>query len=179
MKRTLFASTIVFVCGAFVISRLTLGGPFVATSQVDQQAAGVSVLQEQPSAAPQEVAPPAPAASPSDAPPSVLQAPAGDGWLETPLYAPGVAAVPAAHCGECCCTPCCCPVPTELCLVEPECCCSYEICVHLPPCCVGEAPQVSWRNGILGRKIAHLCWPCCGKRVKVVIPAFGKPRVWE
>ena len=77
-----------------------------------------------------------------------------------------------------CCNVCDCPVPTIFVLVD-DCGCPHEVCIEIPPCCVGIAPVIKWRNGILGRKIAKLCWPCCKKRARVVIPANGDPKVWD
>jgi len=142
----------------------------------------------------------APVQSPSDlptvvAPQSVLEAPIFDGvapgtapqnqgalliedFSSIPVPVPPIAQS-NAPCQSCHAVSCQCPVKVDLVLVEPDCGCSYEVCLTVPACCVGKAPQVTWRNGILGRKIAKLCWTCCDKRVKVVIPAIGGPRVWE
>lgn len=189
MKKTLFASIAVFAIGVLSISQITMGGQIVDNTQIGELHRGVSLLQEEVPAPPQEITPPAPATavpqdqSPSDVAPaqepgSVLNGPVVTGeWVETP-FMPMAPVAPPVQCNRCCCAPCCCPIATDLCLVD-DCGCSYDICVNLPPCCVGEAPVVSWRKGILGRKIANLCWTCCNKRVKVVIPVVGGPRVWE
>lgn len=196
MKKTLVASIAIFALGILAISRLSVGEQLVDESQVsvlfpelESQAVSTQELSApaptrapvtNPPNPPQEVQPPNPEvqdASPSDMAPaqppqSVLQSPPADSFVPAPV-------VPQAPCGGCGCATCCCPVPMTICLVEPRCGCSHEICVNVPPCCLGEAPQVSWRNGILGRKIAHLCWPCCGKRVKVIIRVLCGPRVIE
>ena len=109
--------------------------------------------------------------------------------MEAPAVAPGVdyaapatmvpQAVYPAHtgpCNACCSQTCCCPVPVRMCLVDP-CGCPHEVCVEVPPCCVGQQPVVSWRNGIFGRQIASVCWPCCDKQVKVIVTKHGKVRV--
>lgn len=98
-----------------------------------------------------------------------------------PMMAAPMMAAPMGNygCSSCCNTPCCCPppcVPMKICLVDP-CGCPYEACVKVPACCVGQAPQVSWRNGIFGRQIATLCWSCCDHESKVVITGSGKVRV--
>lgn len=163
MKKTLAASTTLFAICLIAIAQISAAG--LAPTQ-QEEAPGKAPVAAQSS-------------SPSDTvvePESVLDAPV--------VTEPGTVVAPLVNdaccdpCNTCCCTPCCCPVPTTLCLID-DCGCSYEVCVHLPPCCVGEAPLVSWRDGILGRKIAQLCWPCCKKRAKVVIPIIGEPRVWE
>ena len=107
----------------------------------------------------------------------ILKAPSAEPLPATTFVAPLPTTVPA--CGACGHQQCCCPVKTTICLEEPNCGCTHEIKVTLPGCCMGEAPVVSWRRGILGRQIATLCWTCCDKRVKVVIPRFGGPRVRE
>lgn len=148
-----------------------------ATNSVDM-AAPIPALQDQD--APQDPPPPPAEASPSDIP-------AESSVMDPAPGAPPVALPPAtmvqpavvAPCYSCCCQPCCCPVPTRFCLVDPCDGCSYDICVHLPPCCAGTAPQVDWKYGVLGRKVAWLCWPCCDKHVKVVDPIIGGIRIWE
>lgn len=79
---------------------------------------------------------------------------------------------------EACCQPCCTPrcVPTTLCLVDP-CGCSHEACVEVPSCCVGQQPEICWRNGALGRQVATLCWSCCDYETKVIVTRNGKVRV--
>lgn len=80
-------------------------------------------------------------------------------------------------CCEPCCDPCCAPPPpaqTVLCLQDPCTCCTYEVCVCLPACCCGEQPCVTWRNGIFGRRVAILCWECCGHSAKVVVTRRGR-----
>ncbi len=129
--------------------------------------------------------------SPSDAPaaanvqePPVVEAPMPEMYVpESVLQGPPMMMPAAPACGSCGCQPCCCapcspcPVPTTLCLVDPCCGCSYEVCVNVPACCVGQQPTVSWRNGCFGRKIATLCWSCCDKQVKVTVTRRGNVRV--
>ncbi len=186
MKKTIVASTAIFALGLLIISQLSAGEPVVgewSAQPANQELSAPAPLRApalNPPNPPQEVPSPVQQvqdASPSDIAPgtppqSVLQTAPPNAFVPGPVVA-------EAPCGCCCCTPCCCPVPTTICLVEPCGCASHEICVNVPPCCVGEAPQVRWRNGILGRKIAHLCWPCCGKRVKVIIRVLCGPRVIE
>ena len=178
MKKTLLLSMTVFAVGILAISNLSIGDQITDIGQLDDLVPMLAVQEEAPAKAP---AASAQEQSPSDGPTlvtpdSVLVAPA-----TIDAFGGQILASPAGRysCNTCCCTPCCCSVPVTLCLVEPCCGCSYEVCVHLPPCCLGVAPIVQWREGILGRQIADLCWPCCNKKVKVVIPVFGNPRVWE
>lgn len=99
--------------------------------------------------------------------------------MESSLYLPAPVVAAPADCGACRNARCSCPVRTTICLEEPNCGCTHDITVTVPGCCVGEAPVVSWRRGVLGRQIATLCWTSCDKRVKVIIPRFGGPRVRE
>ncbi len=142
-------------------------------------AAPIAALQEQ-DVVPQDPPPPPAEDSPLDIPAeSSVMDPAPD---VPPVALPPAALVQPAvvtPCGGCCCQPCCCPVPTRFCLVDPCDGCSYDICVHLTPCCAGLAPRVDWKYGVLGRKVAWLYWPCCDKHVKVVDPIIGGIRVWE
>jgi hypothetical protein len=102
------------------------------------------------------------------------------------MYDPMVAAPVASGCCETCCRKASCrkkcrcpkpePVSMEFCLVDP-CGCSHEACIEVPPCCVGEQPEISWRKGVLGRQIATLCWQCCDHEVKVIVTGSGKVRV--
>lgn len=111
----------------------------------------------------------APQVSPSDlTSPQELQAPAT-------RYVPAdVHAVPV-NIG--CCDPCHCrKVETTLCLTDCNG-CEHEVCVRVPCCCVDHAPVVKWRDGILGRQIAIVCWECCDYSVKVIVNAHGCVRV--
>ena len=115
---------------------------------------------------------------PAPEPESVLQ----DQVIIEQGYLPAEIVMPEAGyaCGTCCSQPCCCPpcpVSTTFMITDPCKCCSYEICVTVPPCCVGIQPTVDWRGGIFGRRVAELCWPCCDKQVKVVVTKHGKVRV--
>ncbi len=77
-----------------------------------------------------------------------------------------------------CCDPCTPPpVQQTLCVKDPCSCCSYEVDVCVPACCADEAPCVSWRSGIFGRRVATYTWPCCGHSVDVVVTKHGKVRV--
>ncbi len=195
MKKTLAVSGAAFAMGILTLSQIAVGMQVADRVNTTPTRGSVTVLQ---TLAPQEIAPPTPPVggiqgSPSDqagtlvTPDSVLQSPPiVDGSItEVPTmdgYQPawsGVGGLPATRCDRCCQNQCCCPVTLDLCLVEPNCGCRYDICVEVPACCAGEAPQVSWRNGILGRQIAWLCWPCCKKRIKVVIRANGEAKVWD
>lgn len=100
-----------------------------------------------------------------------------------PMNIPMATPTAAACCNTCgqvctkrrrrCCPP---PVPTEFCLTDP-CGCTHEACIEVPACCCGEQPCIKWRNGILGRQIATLCWECCDFEAKVIITRKGKVRV--
>lgn len=68
------------------------------------------------------------------------------------------------------------PVPTLFQLQDP-CGCEYEACVKVPVCCVGEAPIITWKAGVLERQVASLCWPSCGFEAKVIVNGRGKVRV--
>ncbi|MDG1809027.1 MAG: hypothetical protein P8J91_15825 [Pirellulaceae bacterium] len=181
MKKTLVASLSIFMFGVLSISQITLGGPLDDETKVKKQPAPVSVLQSQPVTPALELPVQEPEASPSDVAPAAQPAPQA---VAPVTAAPVMAApVPTMHhqgiansCG--CCNVCDCPVPTIFVLVD-DCGCPHEVCIEIPPCCVGIAPVIKWRNGILGRKIAKLCWPCCKKRARVVIPANGDPKVWD
>ena len=73
----------------------------------------------------------------------------------------------------------CCPPPpvcTTLCVNPPCSCCSENVSVCVPGCCVGP-PQVCWRAGLLGRQIGTYTWPCCGHTVEVVVTRRGNVRV--
>ena len=82
--------------------------------------------------------------------------------------------MPACH--TCCKVRCCCKTVAEFCLIDPDG-CEVEFCAKVPACCAGHTPKVSWRCGILGRKIAILCWDCCDDTVKVIVTRRGKVRV--
>ena len=118
--------------------------------------------------APQEPAVPIPADAVES--PSVI--------LENAIAVP----VPMAAANECCkprCRKRCCkpkPVPTLFYLQDP-CGCEYEACVKVPVCCVGEAPIITWKSGVLDRQVANLCWPSCGFEAKVIVNGRGKVRV--
>lgn len=77
-----------------------------------------------------------------------------------------------------CCDPCCAPrcVPTTFCLVDP-CGCSHEACVKVPACCVGQQPNICWKDGVLGRQVATLCFECCDFEAKVIVTRNGNVRV--
>lgn len=90
--------------------------------------------------------------------------------------------VPMAAVNDCCqprCRKRCCepkPVPTLFSLQDP-CGCEYEACVKVPVCCVGEAPIITWKSGVMDRQVASFCWPSCGFEAKVIINGRGKVRV--
>ena len=171
-----------FVMGITTISSL-MGN--VQTSPIDtnlvsyQDATPPTPVEQVPSAAQ------ATQESISDKPIVDTPVPAGDSVLQGPVEVqqgemPADVYFAPTSCGTCCCQPCCCrpcPVSTTFVIVDPCTCCSYEICVNVPPCCVGNAPAVDWRGGIFGRRVARLCWNCCDKQVKVVVTRRGKVRV--
>ena len=181
MKKTLVASWSVFMFGVLSISQITWGGPLDDEIKVKKQPAPVSVLQSSPVTPALELPVQEPEASPSDVAPAAQPLP----QAAAPAMAAPVMAAPVptlqhhgiSHGGGCC-NACDCPVPTIFVLVD-DCGCPHEVCIEIPPSCVGIAPVIKWRNGILGRKIAKLCWPCCKKRARVVIPANGEPKVWD
>ena len=93
------------------------------------------------------------------------------------FMAPGTA--DAKHsCCEPCCETCCPPPPvkTVMELKDPcSCsCCPIEVTLCVPACCGDEAPCVSWRSGIFGRRVATLSWECCGYRAMVVVTRSGR-----
>ncbi|HYO24548.1 MAG TPA: hypothetical protein VEQ85_06320 [Lacipirellulaceae bacterium] len=70
----------------------------------------------------------------------------------------------------------CAPPPIEvmLCVDDPcDCCPAQEVCVCVPCCCT-EAPCVSWRDGMFGRRVATYSWECCGHSVEVVVTRKGE-----
>jgi len=70
----------------------------------------------------------------------------------------------------------CAPPPIEvvLCVDDPcDCCAPQQVCVCVPCCCT-EAPCVTWRDGIFGRRVATYTWPCCGYSVDVVVTRRGE-----
>ncbi len=153
----------------------SVDGPVPARNTVDL-AAPAPALQDAVPPAPQD--PPAP---PSEASPSDVPVPTELPRDAAPAIAPvpPVVMPPPAPCDACQCFDCGCPVPTRLCLVDPCDGCLYCVWVDLPPCCAGSSPQIDWKHGLLGRKVVWLCWPCCQKQVKVVVPLIGGLRVWE
>lgn len=180
MKTTLLALIAFAALGASSLSGLTSGIQANDELPSVDLKSPIAAIQEpapttQPSA--QEQQSRSSEASPSDMPvepETVVE------WDSAPVVYPEGATFPeGAMCATCRPQVCCCEVATTLCLVDPCDGCSYEACVHLPHCCVGVAPVVEWKNGILGRKIISLCWPCCDKRAKVVVPVIGDVRVWE
>ena len=42
---------------------------------------------------------------------------------------------------------------------------------------VGQQPVVKSRNGVMGRSVHKLCWPCCDHKATVVLSKCGKVRV--
>jgi hypothetical protein len=70
----------------------------------------------------------------------------------------------------------CCSAPVEVtwCVTDPCTGCCHTVCACLPACCDCQTPcMVSWRKGLLGRKILCYEFPC-GECVEVVIPRIGK-----
>jgi hypothetical protein len=66
------------------------------------------------------------------------------------------------------------PIEVTLCVDDPcDCCPPQTVCVCVPCCCT-EAPCVSWRDGIFGRRVATYSWPCCGHSVDVVVTRRGE-----
>ncbi|MDG1873429.1 MAG: hypothetical protein P8J27_05935 [Mariniblastus sp.] len=116
---------------------------------------------------------------PTDAPTPVV----GDSVIQEPMLVqqPILAAPMSDDCCQprcrrrCrCCTPP--PVPTMFCLEDP-CGCPHEACIKVPACCAGEQPCITWRQGLLNRQIATLCWESCDHKVKVIVNGRGKVRV--
>jgi hypothetical protein len=189
MRNLILASIVIVVAGITSISSLmgTLQASQLDTNLVVNQEEQAPPVPEPEAAAPiQETQP-----SVSDAPVIETPMPEGQSVMQEPMIIqpgempvesivmPETIAMPAS-CQTCGCQPCCCPqcpVSTTFTLVDPCTCCSYEICVTVPPCCVNIAPNVNWRGGIFGRRVAELCWPCCDKEVKVVVTKHGKVRV--
>ncbi len=158
MKNTMIAAMVMFGLAIVTVSQVDAETPDGQRQGLFQRIRLASVQQE---------------ASVMDAPsvdPGVAHAAPGT------MAPQAVYAAPAGPCNTCCCQSCCCPVPVRMCLVDP-CGCPHEVCVEVPPCCVGQQPVVSWRSGIFGRQIASVCWPCCDKQVKVVVTKHGKVRV--
>ncbi len=85
-----------------------------------------------------------------------------------------------AFCTTCRTRACRCqPAPftaTVFCLTDP-CGRQHEACIEVPACCALEQPAVSWKGGLFGRQVAHLCWNCCDHEAKVVISRNGKIRI--
>jgi len=80
--------------------------------------------------------------------------------------------VALAGCDDCnCCPPP--PVKMEFVAVDPCTGCEYPVCVCVPACCGDEAPCVTWRNGIFGRRVATYTWKCCGFSFDVVVNHWG------
>ena len=95
------------------------------------------------------------------------------------LPQPPIELPPANICRSCCAKRCCCkPVPStaNFCLIDPDG-CEIKFCAKVPACCIGQEPRVEWRCGVLGRKVARLCWDCCEDDIKVVVTRRGKVRV--
>jgi hypothetical protein len=66
------------------------------------------------------------------------------------------------------------PIEVALCVDDPcDCCPPKSVCVCVPCCCT-EAPCVSWRDGMFGRRVATYSWPCCGYSVEVVVTRRGE-----
>jgi hypothetical protein len=60
-----------------------------------------------------------------------------------------------------------------LCVDDPcDCCAGQEVGVCVPCCCT-EAPCVSWRDGVFGRRVATYTWKCCSYSVDVVLTRRG------
>ncbi len=83
----------------------------------------------------------------------------------------GMSARDAAAFGRRCATP---TKEVALCVDDPcDCCPGQEVCVCVPCCCT-EKPCVTWRCGVLGRRVATYSWPCCGYSVDVVVTRRGE-----
>lgn len=87
----------------------------------------------------------------------------------------------ADHHSAACCEPVCCPCPapvpdvsTTICLYDACTCTTAQATLCIPATCCGEQPQITWRSGIFGRRIATLCWPCCGYSADVVVTRQGR-----
>ncbi len=177
MKTTLLALLALAIPGISSLSGIANG-----THSNDELQSANSVDRATPIAAIQELAPIAPPSVQDPPPPPTEESPSDMPMEQSAVVewdSSQAALSEGAMCYSCCHEVCCCEVATTLCLVDPCDGCRYEACVHLPPCCVGAAPVVEWKNGILGRKTICLCWPCCDKKAKVVVPVFGDLRVWE
>ena len=186
MRRPVFAVIVILALVAITIPNLNRATVLAQDKDrvAKETAVLTSVLQESVVVAPpQEQDPPPPPSEPSPSDVPVAPTPSA---IAPGIVAPGAApvfqgpAIVGSCCNSCGYVTCCCPPPpvkTIICLDEPCGCCTHKICVTVPGCCANVSPTVSWRNGIFGRQIATLCWPCCDHRVKVVITAFGKVRV--
>lgn len=65
----------------------------------------------------------------------------------------------------------------ELCMhvVNPACCGRpVEIPMCVPACCAGQAPIVNHGQGLFGRGVVCIEWPCCGYSARVVFKHNGK-----
>lgn len=160
---------------AFSFSTITL-----LASNTDSDDGLVSVLEtslKQAKIANQDAAiPPAPQEPAVPIPADAVESPSV--ILENAIVVP-VPMVATNDCCNPCCRKRCCkpkPVPTLFYLEDP-CGCNYEACVKVPACCVGEAPIITWKSGVLDRQVANLCWPSCGFEAKVIVTGRGKVRV--
>jgi|GEM_PF-2933967 len=87
----------------------------------------------------------------------------------------------AACCEPVCCEPVCCPCPPPIpdvsktiCLYDACTCTTSQATLCIPATCCDEVPQITWRSGIFGRRIATLCWPGCGYKAEVVVTRHGR-----
>ena len=80
-----------------------------------------------------------------------------------------------------CCKPSCCvpppPVEVTLQLIDPCTCCPVEACLCIPACCADEAPCITWRNGLFGRRVADVSWKCCKHKAKIIVNKCGEVTV--
>ena len=79
--------------------------------------------------------------------------------------------VALAGCDDECCPPP--PVKLELVAVDPCTECEYDVCTLIPACCADEAPCVTWRHGIFGRRVATYTWKSCDFSFDVVVNHRG------
>ena len=88
-----------------------------------------------------------------------------------PFVAPDAASADPSCCKPCCAAP---PVETTVCLTDPYTGCTFHVNLCVPSSFGDEQPCVTWRRGVFRRRIATLCWKCCGHTVEVVITRRGR-----
>lgn len=104
-------------------------------------------------------------------------------WAMTLAAVLSLGSVAPVTAGDCCqpCVPCCPPPPppkvsVTWCVVDPCTGCSTEVTACLPECCKCQTPcLVSWKPGLLGRKILTYKFEC-GECIEVVLTKHGKAK---